>query len=113
MASKTQVVNDGISEDASADDPNWEMSLGDNDEDEVESTDLAMEKDILSADNHDSDQKDSPRKQKNKAKSSKKKNAHGVKGKGSLRAAILQGRWRTQPAVSPTWGALILLLIDC
>jgi len=50
MASKMQVVNDSISEDASADDSDWEMSLGDDDEDEVESTDLAMEEDILSAD---------------------------------------------------------------
>jgi hypothetical protein len=105
-ASRTQVFTDGISELASTDNPDWEMSPGDNEEDEADSTDVATmeEDDTLGADNHDSDPEESPRQQKNKAKSSKQKNARGVKGKGNLRAAILQGRQRTQPAVSPTRG---------
>lgn len=97
-APKTKVGDDGISELASTDDPDWEMSLGDNDEGDVDTTDLVtMEED-------DSDLEESPGQQKNKAnlsKTNQKKNADKGKGKGTdkgkLRAAILRGHSKKEP----------------
>ena len=105
-APKTKVMNDGILELASTDDPEWGMSLaGDNDEnkdDELDSADLgAMEEDdSLGTDDHDSDLEESPLKQKNK--SSKRKKADKGKEKVTLRAAISQGCSRKQLEVRRT-----------
>jgi hypothetical protein len=106
---KMQVDDDGISELASTDDPEWEMSVGDSDEDEPEldSTDIGtMEEDeTLGANVDDSDPEEGLQLKKSKkslSKSSKQKNTDKGKGPGKLRAAILQGRQQEQPAVRPT-----------
>ena len=93
-ALKTQFVNDGISELAS-NDPDWEMSLGDNGEDELEDE---LEDEVDELDSTDLGT-ENPLKQKDKAKSSKQKNAGKGKGEVNLRTAILQGRSRIQPEV--------------
>ena len=102
-ALKTQVVDDGISELASSDDPDWEMSPGDNDKgklDELDSTDLGtMEEDIT--DVHISDPEGSPQQQKNKASLSKSSKG---KEKDRLRDAISQERQRKSPMVRHTRG---------
>jgi hypothetical protein len=103
--SKTQVVNDGISELTSTDDTEWGMRLvGDNDEDEddgLDNTDLGTieEDDTLCADDRDSDPQESPLQKKNRL--SKQKNAGKAKKKEkvNLRAAISQRRSRKQPVV--------------
>lgn len=91
-APKAHFVNDGISELASTD-PDWDMSAGDNDEDELDSTDLGTV--------------ESPLQQKSKVKSSKIKKDD--KGKGKLRAAIFQGRANKQPVVRRTGGTDLLI----
>ena len=100
-ALKTQFVNDSISELASTD-SDWEMSVGDNGEEEDNKLDSmdTMEEDFFDADVHDPEE--SPLQKKHKAKSSKQGNADGGKGKGDLRGAILQGHSRKQPVVRHT-----------
>ena len=95
-APKMQFVNDGILELAS-NDPDWEMSLGDNDENEDEDED-ELEDELDELDSTDLGT-ENPLKQKDKAKSSKQKNAGKGKGEVNLRTAILQGRSRMQPEV--------------
>ena len=103
-ALKTQFVNNGISELASTD-PDWEMSVGDNGEEEDNKLDSmpvdTTEEDFFGANVHDPEE--SPLQKKHKAKSSKQGNADGGK-KGDLRGAILQGRSRKQPVVRRTRG---------
>lgn len=102
-ALKMQFANDGISELAS-NDPDWEMSVGDNGEEEDNELDSmdTMEEDFFDADVHDPEE--SPLQKKRKARSFKQGNADEGKGKGNLRGAILQGRSRKQPVVRRTRG---------
>jgi hypothetical protein len=99
-AAKIQVIDDGISELANTDDPDWAMSLGDNDEGESDTMDMGtMEDDTHGPDVPDSDPVKSPRNKRSSSKSSEQKKADKGKGKGGLRAAISQGRRRKQSEV--------------
>ena len=99
-AAKIQVINDGTLELANTDDPDWAMSLGDNDEGESDTIDMGTtEGDTHGADAPDSDPVESPRNKRSLSKLSEQKKADKGKGKGGLRAAISQGQDRKQSKV--------------
>ncbi len=99
-AAKIQVIDDGTSELANTDDPNWAMSLGDNDEGKSNTIDMGTtEGDTHGADAPDSDPVESPWNKRSSSKSSEQKKADKGKGKGGLRAAISQGWDRKQSKV--------------
>ena len=109
IALKMQVINDGISEHASTDGPNWkmEMSLGNNDEDEDDGLDSMdsgtmdsgdySEDDSLGVDAGASIPEESLRQKKNKAnmsKLSKPKNVDEGKGRRRRRNQLVVVRPR-------------------
>ncbi len=103
-AAKIQVIDNGTSELANTDDPNWAMSLGDNDEGESDTIDMGTtDGDTHGADAPDSDPVESPWNKRSSSKSSEQKKADKGKGKGGLRAAISQGWDRKQSKVR-LWG---------
>jgi hypothetical protein len=96
-ASKTQFIDDGISELTSTDDPKYEVSAGDTNESELDKLDTSDTDTGAGA--HDSDPGEGPRQQKKAglSKSSGTKDNHEGKEKGKLRDAIFQGRSRKHP----------------
>jgi hypothetical protein len=109
-AQKIQVVDDGITDIASTDDPDWQIGQGGNDEHESETTDVGTveeeeDTDTLGVDADDSDQEEAPRQKKgakNLSKSAKQTNVDKGKRRRKLRDAILQGRQEEQSSVRPT-----------
>ncbi len=99
-AAKIQVIDDGTLELANTDDPNWAMSLGDNDKGKSDTIDMGTtDGDTHGADTPDSDPVESPQNKRSSSKSSEQKKADKGKGKGGLRAAISQGWDRKQSKV--------------
>ncbi len=103
-AAKIQVINDNdsTSELANTDNPNWAVSLDDNDKGKSNTIDMGTtEGDTHGADTPDSDPVESPQNKRSSSKSSEQKKANKGKGKGGLRAAISQGWDRKQSKVRP------------
>ena len=94
-ASKTQFIDDGISELTSINDPRYEVSAGDTNESELDKLDTNMD---IGTGAHDSDLGKSPWQWKKAglSKSFNIKDNHKGKEKGKLRDAIFQGHSRKQ-----------------